>query len=390
MPAIDYVPVTVEALRCLQGKFEKLHEAYPHFHVHFVWARDSWAALADFVIGIAGERERVESYGFVGDTCWFVENPPPENGEEGQCIDRLVRQLDHILRIFPPDLGDEVPMWSYHFGQGWSELAPAAALLGLRHPETLVKTLTRRFSALPAVRRWEREDHRCEILCDGEPFGESFPGCAPHAYTGDAKYPLDHMIAHPVTVVTLYSVFDALAKMAQATRVQQEKPATHACKAPAPTGLPIIALKWENINPGEFERLIFNLLSDAPEYCNVQWLTQTKAPDGGRDISATKTVNDSLSGRRALRVIIQCKHWRSKSIGPNEVTKLLAQTDLLEHPTVDELVIATTGRFTTQAVNWIDKHNDGRKTPLITMWPDSRLEELLAARPQLVAAFQLK
>jgi hypothetical protein len=385
MPAIEYMPVTVEALQSLQGEFEKLHKTHPDFHLYFVYSadHDSFSSLdADFVMGMAGERERVESWGWYGPTHYFVENPPPENGKESQCIDRLVGQLDDILRIFPPDLGDDVPLWFYGFGQGWSELAPVAALLGIRHPETLVKTLTRKFSALPAVRRWAHEEPRCMLLRDGEPF-ENIP------YAGDAKYRLDSMIAHPVTVTTLYSVFDALAKMAQATRVQHEKPATQAYKAASLVGLPIIALKWDNINAEQFERLIFNLLSDAPGYSDVQLLTQTNAPDGGRDISATRTVEDALNATRTLRVIVQCKHW-SKSIDLDEASKLANQMDLQEHPKVDELVIATTGRFTTDAVRWIEKHNHDRKTPLIIMWPDSHLEKLLVTRSHLVAEFHLK
>ncbi len=158
----------------------------------------------------------------------------------------------------------------------------------------------------------------------------------------------------------------------------------------APAGAVSTALKWNVIDDESFERLVYNLVSDAPGYSNPQWLTRTCAPDRGRDVSATKTVNDALSGTRVLRVILQCKHWLSRSIGMEEVAKLVNQMRLWEPPKVDELVIATTGRFSTDAVDWIEKHNNDRKTPFITMWPDSHLESLLAARPHLVAQFRLR
>jgi hypothetical protein len=158
----------------------------------------------------------------------------------------------------------------------------------------------------------------------------------------------------------------------------------------APAGRVTTALKWEAIDDEGFERLIYNLVSDAPGYSNAQWLTNTRAPDKGRDVSITKTIEDALSGNRQLRVIVQCKHWRTKAVGMDEVAKLLIQMELWEPPKVDELIIATTGRFATDAVDFIEKRNHSRKTPLITMWPDSHLESLLAARPHLVAQFGLR
>lgn len=68
----------------------------------------------------------------------------------------------------------------------------------------------------------------------------------------------------------------------------------------------------------------------------------------------------------------------------------VAQTDLWDAPKVDALIIATSGRFTADAVAWIDKHNADRKAPRIEAWPESRLELLLAERPWLIAEFGLR
>lgn len=158
----------------------------------------------------------------------------------------------------------------------------------------------------------------------------------------------------------------------------------------APTGRVVTALRWEAIDPNTFERLVFNLVSNANGYSNAKWLTHTNAPDRGRDISVERTVVDPLTGTYVYRVIVQCKHWRTKSIGVPEVTTLVSQMSLWEPPKVDELIIATTGKFATDAVDWVEKRNARRETPMIAMWPDAHLELLLAERPHLVSEFRLR
>ncbi len=151
-----------------------------------------------------------------------------------------------------------------------------------------------------------------------------------------------------------------------------------------PTGL-----TWSALNDESFERLVYVLVSSTDGYENCQWLTRANAPDRGRDVAATRVVSDSLAGALYLRVIFQCKHWQSRSIAMSDVSTIRDQMSLWEPPTVDVLVFATTGRFTSNAVEFIEKHN--MKSRLrIEMWPDSHLELLLAARPDLIADFGLR
>ena len=150
------------------------------------------------------------------------------------------------------------------------------------------------------------------------------------------------------------------------------------------------ALKWANIGAGEFERLLFNLLSDAPEYENVQWLTHTEAPDRGRDISTERVRSDSLSGTIRERVIVQARHWLSRSIGVKDMSGVVSQMDLWEPPPIDVLVIATDGRFSADAVAWAEKRNSMSERPRIEMWPENHLELLLARRPHIAAALGLR
>ena len=54
------------------------------------------------------------------------------------------------------------------------------------------------------------------------------------------------------------------------------------------------------------------------------------------------------------------------------------------------LVFATSGRFTSDAVAWIEKHNNADRTPRIEKWPDSHLELLLSSRPAIIGAYGLR
>ena len=100
--------------------------------------------------------------------------------------------------------------------------------------------------------------------------------------------------------------------------------------------------------------------------------------------------SDLLSGTTRQRVIIQCKHWLANSVTPKDVTEALSRISLNEPPPVDVLVIATSGRFTADAVAVIERHNYERKKPVIEPWAESQLESLLAQRPHIVQEFRLR
>lgn len=99
-----------------------------------------------------------------------------------------------------------------------------------------------------------------------------------------------------------------------------------------------------------------------------------KAPGRGRDLSVYRVHVDSLGGTIRQRVIIQCKHWLSKSVGAQEITALREQMRLWEPPRVDVHVIATSERFTSDAVAIIEKHNQSDSALKIEMWPESHLD----------------
>jgi len=157
-----------------------------------------------------------------------------------------------------------------------------------------------------------------------------------------------------------------------------------------PRGAVATKLKWESLTEEQFERLIFALVASEPGYENAAWLTKTEAPDRGRDVSVHRVQSDSLGGTLRQRVIIQCKHWLRRSVGIAEIATLREQMKTWEPPRVDVHVIATSGRFTSDAILAVEKHNHSDSALRIEMWPESHLELLLAARPSLIAEFGLR
>ncbi|NIA02068.1 MAG: restriction endonuclease, partial [Nitrospirae bacterium] len=149
-------------------------------------------------------------------------------------------------------------------------------------------------------------------------------------------------------------------------------------------------LKWNRLKAENFERLMFKLISSVKGYENPQWLTLTNAPDKGRDLSIERVVLDELAGTIRSRVIIQCKHWLDKSVSISEIGKLKEQMKLWEPPKVNVVVIATSGRFTTDTVKSIELHNQSASGLIIEMWPESHLESLLAKNPAIIAEFNLR
>jgi restriction endonuclease len=160
--------------------------------------------------------------------------------------------------------------------------------------------------------------------------------------------------------------------------------------AAKPSGPVSTKLKWSNIDDEDFERLMFSLIGSVASYENPEWLTKTNAPDRGRDLSVTRVSVDPLSGTTRSRVIIQCRHRQNSSVSVSDVATLKLQMSSWGDPRVDVLTIATTGRFSADAVAAIEKQNLSDTSLKIEMWPDSHLERLLASRPAIIAEFGLR
>ncbi|WP_211221746.1 restriction endonuclease [Granulicoccus phenolivorans] len=160
--------------------------------------------------------------------------------------------------------------------------------------------------------------------------------------------------------------------------------------ASKPKGPASTALNWDLLDDTGFERLLYELLLGLPGYQNVQLLMKTRAADRGRDLSAEYAYDDGAGGTRTDRVIVQDKHWRSKSVPPEEIHSGLTRIRLWEPPPIDVYIVATSGHFSPDAVAWIEKHNHDGGRPRIDMWPEARLSTLLSQKPHLVVQFGLR
>ena len=156
-----------------------------------------------------------------------------------------------------------------------------------------------------------------------------------------------------------------------------------------PTGSVTTSLAWDHLDDDGFERLLYDLLRDVPEHENVQWMTKTRATDRGRDLSLDRMLKDGSGGVRSERVVVQAKHWLSKSVGPDDVQNTLARVQIFR-PKFRALLVITSGRFSIDAVAYAEQHNEIGMAPFIDLWPDSKLETLLALRPGMVAAYNLR
>lgn len=155
-----------------------------------------------------------------------------------------------------------------------------------------------------------------------------------------------------------------------------------------PQGAVSTELNWSKLSPIDFERLVFNLIDRTSGYVNPQWLTHTNAPDRGRDLSVERIIQDPLTGTKNERIILSCKH--TDSVNLSIIAALKEQMKLWALPRVNELIVVSSGRFTTDAIDYVEKHNQGHEAMRIEMWANSQLERLLANRPELIADFYLR
>jgi len=149
-------------------------------------------------------------------------------------------------------------------------------------------------------------------------------------------------------------------------------------------------LHWDRLSAEDFERLVFSLFLGESAYENPEWVTKTTAADRGRDISVNWVHTDPLLGTVRKRIIIQCKHWRDRSIGVHDIATLREQMKLWQPPRVDFLILATSGRFSTDLVDYVEQHNQGESPLHIVLWPDSRLEVILSTKQHLIAEYPLQ
>lgn len=150
--------------------------------------------------------------------------------------------------------------------------------------------------------------------------------------------------------------------------------------AARPSGGVSVARDWSSLTDDGFERVLFDLLRAFVGHENVRWLTHTRAPDRSRDLSLERVIRTPTGAARHERVLVQAKHWLSKSVSHLDVSAV-ATTAEGWNPPFDVVIVATSGRFTIEAVTWTDQRSTRGMRPDVELWANSELEALLAQHP---------
>jgi hypothetical protein len=137
-----------------------------------------------------------------------------------------------------------------------------------------------------------------------------------------------------------------------------------------------------------------DLLAECVELCDGILLVATRllemaVDDHAQRVSLDRVLQDGSGGVRNERVVVQAKHWLANSVGPAELQDVVSRVKLWR-PIFRGLVVATSGRFSADAVAYAEQHNDTCDPLLIDLWPASKLETMLAKRPALAAAHGLR
>ncbi|MCP5034991.1 MAG: restriction endonuclease [Actinomycetia bacterium] len=159
--------------------------------------------------------------------------------------------------------------------------------------------------------------------------------------------------------------------------------------ATEPTGPVTTELNWSVLDPDGFERVVLEIVVSSDGYENAKRLMSVNAPDKGRDLSADRIVSEALGGTQRLPVMIQCKHHQSRSVDLDDCVKSLEQAKLWPDAGFRVIVMATSGNFTQQAVEWVEKRAADGEFPAVELLGQSDLERLLAAKPAIRTAFGL-
>lgn len=116
---------------------------------------------------------------------------------------------------------------------------------------------------------------------------------------------------------------------------------------------------------------------------------KTRAPDRGRDLSLERILRTPTGESRMERVLVQAKHWLSKSVRDSDVSALVVKAELWMPP-FHAVIMVTSGRFTTDAVTWSEIRASNGQRPDVELWSEADLERLLSRFPTIAAAHGLR
>ncbi len=144
-------------------------------------------------------------------------------------------------------------------------------------------------------------------------------------------------------------------------------------------------LDFSEINPIDFENLVFHLL-DEMGFSNLTWRKGgegNSATDGGRDLEATYwTVSPAVSREE--------KYWFEVKYRSNQLEKSQVQKTILNasgNKSKDNIVIITNKTISNPTLDWIKEFHESNNTPLASVWQGHDLDLILRKNPRTLARF---
>lgn len=139
-------------------------------------------------------------------------------------------------------------------------------------------------------------------------------------------------------------------------------------------------LDFSKLTDSLFERLCYDLLV-CMGFAEVPPIGKTNAPDGGKDIIATESVQ-TLLGEEKRRWIFQCKHSK-KSLSRKDVSEI---GDLLDENNAEKYGLFCSSELTPEAINRLKKKSLGEK---VQFWGKIEIQSKLSIFPQLIEKYDL-
>lgn len=156
------------------------------------------------------------------------------------------------------------------------------------------------------------------------------------------------------------------------------------------SGNVVTSINLDSLTAEDFESLMFDVLSSIPNYVNVSIPLKTNAPDQGKDITFSLRVQTGFGGELLEPGVLQAKHWKATSVSVNDIADTLNHVPLWGPPHIRQLIFATSGKFTSDAVQLVQKHNNqGTHGVHIEIWERNKLEFILMKMPEIVQKYRL-
>lgn len=144
-------------------------------------------------------------------------------------------------------------------------------------------------------------------------------------------------------------------------------------------------LQFADMDPVEFERLIFYLMSEMG-FKDIVWRKGgegNSATDGGRDLEA-RYWNFTPLGTVEENYWIEVK-YRKRQLEKSVVHDVILNSQANKN--IDHLIIVTNSTISNPTLDWIKNFQEKHERPLITIWQGHDLELLLRENPRTLAQF---